>query len=98
MYRVANGECALMPLGVMCGTGGLIAGRRRQGSPTGLRQAGDSHASASVSDGLPDQLGDIDDQIGSGLTWIAGWADLAGADADRVVQPAIRLAVGQVKH
>ena len=45
----------------------------------------------------PDQPGDTDDQIRSGLTWIAGCADLAGADADRVVQPVIGLAVGQVK-
>jgi hypothetical protein len=63
-----------------------------------LRRAGGSLTGASVGDGLPDQLGHIDDQIGSGLTWIAGCANLAGADADRVVQPTVGLAVGQVKH
>ena len=36
-------------------------------------------------------------RFGSGLGWISGSADLAGADADRVVQPAIGLAVGQVE-
>jgi hypothetical protein len=49
----------------------------------------------SVGDGLPDQLGDIDDQIRPGLTWIARCADLVGAD--RVVQPVTGLADGQVK-
>jgi hypothetical protein len=29
-------------------------------------------AGASFGDGFPDQLGDIDDEIRSGLTWIAG--------------------------
>ena len=53
---------------------------------------------ASVGDGLPDQLSHLDDQIGSCLTWIARCADLAGADTDRVVQPAIGLAVGQVEQ
>ena len=52
----------------------------------------------SVGDWFPDQLGDIDDQIGSGLTWIAGCADLPGADTDNIVQPVIGLAVGQVKQ
>jgi hypothetical protein len=47
---------------------------------------------------LPDQLGDIDDQIRPGLTRITRIADLAGAHADDIVQPAIGLAVGQVKH
>jgi hypothetical protein len=37
-------------------------------------------------------------KIGSFLSWIARCADLAGADADRVIQPAIGLVVGQVKH
>ena len=49
-------------------------------------------------DGFPDELGDVDDKIGSGLAWINGPADLAGADADGVVQPAVGLAVGQVEH
>ena len=49
-------------------------------------------------DGFPDQLGDIDNQIGSGLAWIARRADLAGAHADGVVQPAVGLAVGQVEQ
>src|SRR6266853_4819195 len=53
---------------------------------------------SSAGDGFPDQLGNIDDEIRGRLTWIAGCADLAGADADDVVQPAIGLAVGQVKH
>jgi hypothetical protein len=48
----------------------------------------------SVGDGFPDQLGHIDDQIGFSLTWIAWSTDLPGADADHVVQPTIRLAVG----
>ncbi len=47
---------------------------------------------------LPDQLGDIDDEIRSGLTRITRIANLADADADDVVQPATGLAVGQVKH
>ena len=55
-------------------------------------------AGASVGDGLPDQLGHVDDQIGPGLGGIAGSADLAGADADHIVQPTIGLAIGQVKH
>ena len=52
----------------------------------------------SFGDGFPDQLGNIDDEIRSGLTWIAGGADLAGTDADDVVQPTAGLAVGSVKH
>ena len=68
-----------------------VAGRcdrlRRAGRPAGV----------SAGDGFPDQLGDIDDQIGSGLAGIAGRADLAGAHADGVVQPPVGLAVGQVK-
>ena len=60
----------------------------------GTRQPAD----VSVGDGFPDQLGDIDDQIRSGLTWIARIANLAGTDADDVVQPGIWFAVGQVKH
>ena len=55
-------------------------------------------AGASVGDGFPDQLGDIDDEIRSGLPGIAGDADLAHADADDVIQPAIGLTVGQMKH
>ena len=71
---------------------GEVAGRYN-----GHRQAG-RPAGVSAGDGLPDQLGDIDDQIGSGLGWIAGRADLAGAHADGVVQPAVGLAVGQVEQ
>jgi hypothetical protein len=55
-------------------------------------------AGKSFGDGLPDQLGDIHDQIRSGLTWITRIADLAGAHAHDIVQPAIGLTVGQVKH
>src|SRR6516225_10169121 len=51
----------------------------------------------SVGDGFPDQLRDVDYQVRCGLARIGGCADLAGADADGVVQPAIGLAVGQVK-
>jgi hypothetical protein len=47
----------------------------------------------SVGDELPDQFGDIDDQTGSGLRWIPGHSDLAGAHANGVVQPTVRLAV-----
>jgi hypothetical protein len=50
---------------------------------------------ASVGDGFPYQLGDIDDEIGSGLTLVARCANLADADADDVVQPPIGLAVGR---
>ena len=61
------------------------------------RQAG-RPAGVSAGDRFPDQLGDIDDQIGSGLAGIAGRAYLAGAHPDGVVQPAVGLAVGQVKQ
>ena len=74
--------------------------RRRHVRRLGGRSAanGRKPAGTSVGEGLPDQLGHIDDQIGTGLTGIAGCANLAGADADRVVQPTVGLAVGQVKH
>jgi hypothetical protein len=45
---------------------GEVAGRR-----DGHRQAG-RPAGVSAGDGLPDQLGDIDDESGSALGWIAG--------------------------
>ena len=78
------------------GTGGLVARGDDEGSPTGSGKR--EEARASVGDGLPDQLGHLNDQIRSGLTWIARCANLADADADHVVQPAVGLAVGQVKH
>jgi hypothetical protein len=53
---------------------------------------------ASAGDGLPNQLGHVNDQIGSGLAWLAGRADLAGADADHIVQSAVGLAVGLVER
>jgi len=52
----------------------------------------------SVCDGFPDQLSDIEEQVGLGLAWFAARANLAGAEADCVVQPAEGLAVGHVKH
>lgn len=61
-------------------------GRRRQ--PAGV----------SVGDQFPDQLGDVDHQIGPGLTWIARCADLADRDTDNIVQSAIGLAIGQMKQ
>ena len=39
----------------------------------------------SAGEGFPDQLGDIDDEVGSGLAWITGVADVAGAHADGAV-------------
>src|SRR5580704_1163026 len=72
------------------------AATTRQGKSIAVPSAGGRTVSAG--DGLPDQLSHVDDQIRSGLAWIARGADLAGADADRVVQPAVRLAVGEVKH
>ncbi len=63
--------------------------------PFGGREA---PVGAPAGDGLPDQLCDLDDQIASDLSWIAGWVDLAGTDADRVGQPAVRLAAGLVKR
>jgi hypothetical protein len=45
----------------------------------------------SLGDRLPDQFGDIDDQIRPALIWVARRADLADADADGIIQPAIRL-------
>ncbi len=60
--------------------------------------SGRQPAVASFGDGFPDQLGNIDDEIRSGLTWIAGGEDLAGTDADDVVQPTVGVAVGQAKH
>jgi hypothetical protein len=50
------------------------------------------------SDGFPDQVGDIDDQIGSGLAGTTGCASLASAHTDDVVQPGMGLAVGQVEQ
>ncbi len=64
---------------------------RQPASASGRQPVG-----ASVGDGVPDQLGAIDDEIRFELTWITRCANLA--DADDVVQPAIVLAVGQVKH
>jgi hypothetical protein len=58
----------------------------------------EQHAVFAACGAFPDQLGDIDDQTGSGLAGIAGRADLAGAHADGVVQPAVGLAVGQVEQ
>ena len=55
-------------------------------------------AGASVGYGLPDQLGHIHDQIRPGLSWIDRCAHFADADGDRIVEPGIRLTVGQVKH
>jgi hypothetical protein len=52
----------------------------------------------SVGDRFPDQLGDIDDEIGFGLAWVARRSDLADTDADDVVQPPIWLAIGQVEQ
>jgi hypothetical protein len=46
---------------------------------------------ASAGDGLPDQLGHIHDQIRSGLNGIGRCAHFAGADADRIVESAVRL-------
>jgi hypothetical protein len=60
--------------------------------------AGRGLPALSVGDGFPDQLGDIDDEIRSFLIGIAGRAYLADTGADGVVQPAIGLAVGQVKY
>ena len=60
---------------------------------TGHNRVGMPDPRESVGDGLPDQFGDIDDQTGSGMGWIPGYPDLAGAHADGVVQPAVRLAV-----
>ena len=48
--------------------------------------------------GFPDQLGDVDDEIGFGLAGAAGRADLADTDADDVVQPPVGLTVGQVEQ
>ena len=55
---------------------------------------GEMPAGMSVGDGFPDQFGDIDDKIGSGLVWIAGCADLPHADTDNIVEPPVGLAVG----
>jgi len=52
----------------------------------------------SVGDGFPDQLGDIEDQVGLGLAWGAACANFPDADADCVVQSAVGVAVGHVKH
>ena len=52
---------------------------------------------ALVRDGFPDEFGDVDDEIRFFLARIAGRADLADGDADDVVEPAVRLAVGQVE-
>jgi hypothetical protein len=52
---------------------------------------------ALVRDGFPDEFGDVDDEIRFFLIRIAGRADLADADADDVVEPAVRLPVGQVQ-
>jgi len=51
-------------------------------------------AGASVGDGFPDQLGDIDDQIRFLMICATGCADLANADTDHVVEPTVRFAVG----
>ena len=48
---------------------------------------GGGSAGASIGDGFPDPLGEIDDKIGFGLTGIAGRADLADGHADGVIQP-----------
>ena len=78
-------------------SGGFVARRRWHGGQL-ASASGRQPAVASFGDGFPDQLGNIDDEIRSGLTWIAGSADLAGTDADDVVQPTAGLAVDQVKH
>src|SRR5215469_16607251 len=52
----------------------------------------------SVGDGFPDPLGDIEDQVGLGLAWGAACANFPDADADCVVQSAVGVAVGHVKH
>jgi hypothetical protein len=49
--------------------------RRSAASAGGRRPAG-----ASVGDGFPHQLGDIDDEIGFELIWIGWCANLAGQD------------------
>jgi hypothetical protein len=55
-------------------------------------------AGASFGDRLPDQLGDVEDQIRSGLARLASIANLTCAYADHVVEPAVGLAVGRVKQ
>src|SRR3984957_1644869 len=55
-------------------------------------------AGAWFGDGLPDQLGDVEDQIRGGLTRLASIANLTDAYADHVVEPAVGLAVGHVRQ
>jgi hypothetical protein len=57
-----------------------------------------SSSGASFGDGLPDQLGDVEDQIRSGLTRLAGIANLTHTDADHVVEPTVGLTVSRVKQ
>src|SRR5215467_6754753 len=74
-------------------------GRHTTEAPSARRpRQAKAPAEMSVGDWFPDQLGDIDDQIRSGLGWVTGRADLAIADADDIVQPPVGLAVGQVKQ
>jgi hypothetical protein len=62
---MAPSVCAL-------GASGLAASGPWHG-PSGPALAGTRQpVGASADDGFPDQLGDIDDEIRSGLTWIAG--------------------------
>jgi hypothetical protein len=63
-----------------------------EGRRKGYRQPGEraeTITGASVGDGLPDQLGHVDNQIRSCQARIARRPDLADAHADRIVQPPI---------
>src|SRR3954467_2397352 len=51
----------------------------------------------SVRDRLPDQLGDLEDEVGLQLRGVRGCADFANAHAHRIVEPPIRTRVAGVK-
>src|SRR4051794_25955695 len=50
-----------------------------------------------VVDRLPDQLGDVDDEVGLGLRRVGWAADLADAHADGVVEPPVLVGVAGVE-
>src|SRR5271157_470303 len=81
MHRCVRGERALMPPSVCTRPAWL------PGDVLTARAGGRKPASVSAGDGLPDQLGHVDDQIGSGLSWIGGGADLAGAEPQASAGP-----------
>ena len=85
IVELAIGRITMPPSACALGASGPAASGPCMARQPGLartRQPGGK----SFGDGLPDQLGDIDDQIRSGLTWITRIADLAGADAHDIVQ------------